>query len=177
MLYVSPDSIEGQGLVARDDYEIGLAITAPPTSEMNDVRKLLFSICGKPWKGAKEAAIEVYDKIVTHLEPVSNSPLIVPEWLVSIVISVRNRCRLKRYQCELNVPIRLRDLVRFITRTTDALEKVTPRMWKEFSESILRLACVRMYVFFTTLPRCNIGLGNSAARGERIGTWISRSHA
>lgn len=141
MLYVPPDSPEGQGLVTRDDYETGIAIIAPPTSEANDVPRLLSSLCGKQWKGAKEAATEVYDKIVAHLEG-SNPQVIVPDWLVSIAKSVRNRCRLKRYQCELNARIRRRDLVRYVRRTTNALEKIMPKtLERVFREYLMTRVC------------------------------------
>ncbi len=142
MLYLSPDSVEGQSLLVREDYHLGLAITTPPKSEMSNVLRQLSLLYGKRWSGASEAATEVYNKIAEKVVPAANPPQPVPDWLISVTRGVRNRCRLKRYQCELNARIRLRDLVCYIRRTTRNLKKVTPKRLEEiFREHLLTRVC------------------------------------
>lgn len=147
MLYLPPESVEGQRLLARDDYDMGLAVIAPPQSEMRDVLLQLSALCEKRWNGAKEAATEVYRNIVAKIVPADNSPKAVPDLLMLVTKSVRNRCRLKRYQCELNARIYLRDLVRYIRRTVKELEKITPKqLEKIFREHFKTRVCA--YVRF-----------------------------
>lgn len=150
MMYLPPESPEGQRLLARDDYEIGLAVIAPPQSEMRDVLQLLSSLCGKRWKGIKEAATDVYNKIAAKVAPSARTPQPVPDYLPALTKAVRNRCRLKRYQCELNARIRLDDLVRYIRRTVKELEKITPKKLEEiFRKHLMTRVCA--YVRFLHL--------------------------
>jgi AraC-like DNA-binding protein len=131
MLYLPLESTEGQGLLARDDYEIGITVTAPPQSEMSNVLRQLSLLSEKRWREAREVATEVFNNITAKVMPTANSPQIVPGLLVSVARGVRNRCRLKRYQCERNARIRLSDLVRYIGRTVKELEKITPKKLEE----------------------------------------------
>ncbi|MCA1623951.1 MAG: helix-turn-helix domain-containing protein [Acidobacteria bacterium] len=124
VFYLSPDIIEGQELLAREDYDAGLSVIAPLRSEISDVLKQLSTLNEKSVDAAKEMATEIYNQITAQLKPASNLSSIVLELLKNVGKGVRSRYRLKRFQCEHNTRFSPKKLAKYIGIGLRALAKI-----------------------------------------------------
>jgi AraC-like DNA-binding protein len=126
VFYLSPDIIEGQELLAREDYDAGLSIIAPPHSEISDVLWQLCTLNGKSVEAAKETSTQVYNQITAQLKPASDLSSIVLELLKNVGKGVPSRYRLKRFQCEHNTQFSLKKLAKYIGIGLRDLAKIFP---------------------------------------------------
>lgn len=124
VFYLSPDIIEGQKLLAREDYETGLSVIAPPLSEISYVLWQLCTLNGKSVHAAKETATEIYNQITEQLKPASDSSSIMLELPKNVGKRVRSRYRLKRFQCEHNTRFSSEELANYIGIGFEELAKI-----------------------------------------------------
>lgn len=130
IFYLSPDIIEGQELLAREDYGAGLSVIAPPDLDKSDVLQQLLTINGKSLDAAKETATEIYSQIMAQLKPASDLSSIVLELLKNVGKRVRSRYRLKRFQCEHNTRFSRKELADYIGIAIRELAKIFRKYFK-----------------------------------------------
>lgn len=122
-LYAGPESKAGQGLLNRGDYRTGVVVIDPPKSGMGDVLARLSALAAaRRGEVAEAEATAVYNLIMSLATPAARQTLSAD--IREGLRAIRNRCRLKRFQCELNTHITLRDLEKVTGWDLKKIEKV-----------------------------------------------------
>jgi AraC-like DNA-binding protein len=139
MLYAGPESRVGQGLLNRGDYKTGVVVIDPPKSRMRDVLARLSALSTARRGGVAETeATAVYSLIMSLATPAAAWQTLEAD-IREGIRAIRNRCRLKRFQCELNTHVTLRDLEKVTGWDLKKIEKV-------FREKLMTRPCI--YVRF-----------------------------
>ena len=116
LLYASPDSPEGQRLLTRGDFDRGLAVVTPPHEVGVALTTGLSELLDGRAKWPEEEATLLFDRIMAAAAPASGRWQVWPEIVWATVRCIRRRCRLKRFQCELNTKAPLAEIVTYISR-------------------------------------------------------------
>jgi AraC-like DNA-binding protein len=116
-LYPSLDSPEGQRLLTRGDFDRGLAVVTLPHDVAETLTAGLSELLDGHADWPEEAATCLYDKIMEAAAPADGGRQVWPDIVWAAVRGVRRRCRLRRFQCELNTRATLPEIVTYISRS------------------------------------------------------------
>jgi AraC-like DNA-binding protein len=134
ILFLPPDSVEGQHALARGDYHAGLAVAFPPKARMEALLGKLASLLDVRRGGMEEAAAEAYEAVSAMIAPPSAPSRIMPWPALKTAKTVRAVCRLDTFERYSHRRIRLEPMARLLGLEPKELERV-------FREHVLTRPC------------------------------------
>lgn len=134
ILFLPPDSVEGQHALARADYHTGLAVAFPPKAKMDALLSKLASLLGVRRDGMERAAVEAYEAVSAMVAPPSAPSRIMPLPALKTVKTVRAVCRLNTFERYSHRRIRLEPMARLLGIEPKEVERI-------FREHVLTRPC------------------------------------
>lgn len=134
ILFLPPDSVEGQHALARADYYGGLAVAFPPKAKMDALLGQLASLLNVRRGGMEQAATEAYEVVSAMVAPPSAPSRIMPWPALKVAKTVRAVCRLDTFERYSHRRIRLEPMARLLGVEPKEVERV-------FREHVLTRPC------------------------------------